>query len=103
MAEVPTPGQTAKVWCVFCFVSPVAGSRRLFHRGGTFKMANSRPTRLQREELKTTKNIVDVKMPALPFITFRLKDAENSGRNINNFYIHKALDSITGNVKMCHA
>jgi hypothetical protein len=38
-------------------------------------------------------------MPAPRIITFKLKDTEKNMRNINPFYIQKALDGIAGKVK----
>jgi hypothetical protein len=38
-------------------------------------------------------------MPAPCFITFRLKDTEKMMRNVNPFYIQKALNGIVGKVK----
>jgi hypothetical protein len=46
----------------------------------------------------TSKNIINVKMPAPRFVTFRLKDTEKTVRNINPFCIQKTLDNIADKV-----
>jgi hypothetical protein len=38
-------------------------------------------------------------MPALRFVTFRLKDTDKNMRHINPFYVQKALDARAGKVK----
>jgi hypothetical protein len=47
----------------------------------------------------TSNGIVNVKMQALHFIAFMLKDSENNMRNINPFYTQKVLDGTAGKVK----
>jgi hypothetical protein len=63
-------------------------------------MAHSRPTQSQHRKSDNSSHsstsIVNVKMLAPRFITFRLKDTEKNMRNINAFYIQKALDGIAG-------
>jgi hypothetical protein len=61
--------------------------------GGAVKKTNSRPTHPQPEKLKTmSKTIVNTKIPAPRFTAITLKDTENTRRNINPFYVQKALD-----------
>jgi hypothetical protein len=44
-------------------------------------------------------SIVNVKMLAPCFITFKMKDTEKTMRNISPFYMQKELDGITVKVK----
>jgi hypothetical protein len=68
--------------------------------GGLSKRLIRIPSHPQPEKLKTTsKNIVNMKIPAPRFKAFRLKDTENNTRNINPFFVQKTLDRIARKVK----
>jgi hypothetical protein len=84
---------------IITVVLPVVGWRRRFVRG-PLKIVNSRPTHSQPEKLKTmSKDIVNVKISAPRFATFRQNDTEKTTKNINPFYIQKAQDGIAGKAK----
>jgi len=60
-------------------------------------MATTRLTKPQQilEKVNQSAKLVAVKR----FVTFRLKDSDKNMRQINPFYVQKALDSIAGKVK----
>jgi hypothetical protein len=65
-------------------------------------MAATHPTNTQQQKSESTDptiKAVNVRMPVPHFVTFKLKDADKTMRQINQFYIQKAVDAIAGKVK----
>jgi hypothetical protein len=51
------------------------------------------------QKVNQSAKLAAAKMPAPRLVTFRLKNSEKNMRQINPFYVQKALDSIAGKVK----
>jgi hypothetical protein len=104
VVEVPTWAQNVKISVSLLF-PPKGRLTRTVPEGGPFQNGSSRQTQSQHRKSDNNSHpstsIVNVKMPAPRFITFRLKDTEKNMRNIDPFSYrrHGMVDGIPGKVK----
>jgi hypothetical protein len=70
---------------------------------GAFILASTRPSSMLQYKtnlsVKQPSKALDVKMPGLCFMTFKLQDLKKSMHDINPFYVQRSLDDIAGKVR----
>jgi hypothetical protein len=104
MAEFSTPAHALRLWCLWSLSSHNNWLATTIQEGEVpFQIGSFAPKTLTEYKSEISSNlsssIFNVKMPAPHFITFWLKDTVKNARNINPFYIQKALNGIVGKMK----